>query len=50
MQAGKTKWQFILTGNGSWFFHEALKSRIWLLPVAETPEAAWQLINPRKSW
>jgi hypothetical protein len=41
----KRNWQFILTGDESWFFYRKLNSRIWLPPDAEKPEVARQLIN-----
>jgi hypothetical protein len=44
-RAEKTKWQFILTGDESWFFYYTPNSRIWLPPDAETPEVAQRLIN-----
>jgi hypothetical protein len=48
VRAKKTNWQFILTGDESWFFYYTPNRRIWLPPDAETPEVARQLINTPK--
>jgi hypothetical protein len=46
-KAKRRAWQFIITGDESWFFHYTPRSKIWLSADADRPEVAKQLINPR---
>jgi hypothetical protein len=46
--AKRRAWQFIITGDESWFFYITPHSKIWLPRNAHTPEVASQLINTPK--
>jgi hypothetical protein len=48
-KAKRRAWQFIITGDESWFFYYTLHSKIWLPADADMPEVAKQLINTPKS-
>jgi histone-lysine N-methyltransferase SETMAR len=47
-KAKRRAWQFIITGDESWFCYYTSHSKIWLPTDADAPEVAKQLINPAK--
>jgi hypothetical protein len=47
-KAKRHAWQFIITGDESWFFYVTSRSKIWLSRDADTPEMARRLINTPK--
>jgi hypothetical protein len=47
-KAKRRAWQFIITGDESWFFYYTSHSKIWLPADADMPEVAKRLINTPK--